>query len=321
MNMKTNILNKIINTILFFILSFLLSACSGNNNSPSDTPTTGVIEIAVDESFSPVIEAEVSVFEGIYKEASIIPKYLPETEAFKLLLNDSVRMIVVSRDLNTQEKKYFADKNFFPKTIKIASDGIAFIVNKDNPDTIFTTQMINGIFLGKYKYWNEIDSKRKKEEIKVVFDNPNSGTVHFAIDSICFGNNFSPQVSAVATNKAVIEYVKNNPHSIGIIGGSWISDRNDSTCLSFLKTIKVASIARDSVIDTQNSFAPYQAYVALHQYPYVRNIYIILSEPRSGLASGLTSFITSDRGQRIVLKSGIVPATQPLRIIKVRDDL
>ena len=229
-------------------------------------------------------------------------------------------MIVVSRDLTNDEKKFFEEKNFFPKTIKIASDGIAFILNKDNQDSVFTSKMIKGILTGKYRYWNEINPKRKKEEIKVVFDNPNSGTVHYAIDSICSGQKFSPQVSAVETNKSVIEYVKNNPNSIGIIGGSWISNRDDSTCLSFLETIKVASITKDSIINTQNSYAPYQAYVALNKYPYVRNIYIIISEPRTGLASGLTSFITSDRGQRIILRSGIVPATQPLRVINVRDN-
>jgi len=307
--------------ICFFILSFILFSCSQNNNSPTDTPTTGIIEIAVDESFAPIIEAEISVFEGLYKEASIIPRYTPETEAFKLLLDDSVRMIVVTRDLNAKEKKFFESKHFFPKSIKIATDGIAIILNNENPDTVFTTEMIQGILLGKYTYWNEINPKRKKEKIKVVFDNPNSGTVHYAIDSICNGKGFASHVSAVETNKAVIEFVKENPFSIGIIGGSWISDRDDSTCLSFLNTIKVASITKDSVINTENAFAPYQAYVALHQYPYVRNIFIILSEPRTGLASGLTSFITSDRGQRIILKSGIVPATQPVRLINVREEL
>ena len=313
-------MNNLKIAICIFILSFLQFACTENKKSPTDTPTTGLIDIAVDESFTPIMESEINVFEGLYREASIIPRFLPETDAFKLLLSDSVRMIVVTRDLNAQEKKYFEEKNFFPKTIKIASDGIAFILNKENQDTIFTTKIIKGILTGKYKYWNEINPKRKKEEIKVVFDNPNSGTVHYAIDSICFGNKFSPQVSAVETNKAVIEFVKNNPLSIGIIGGSWISNREDSTSLSFLNTIKVASITRDSLINGQNAYAPYQAYVALHKYPYVRNIYIVISEPRTGLASGLTSFITSDRGQRIILKSGIVPATQPLRIISVRDN-
>ena len=318
--MKT-IPNKFISGACIFMLSFVLFACSNNSNTPTDTPTTGIIEIAVDESFKPIMEAEIGVFEGLYRDASIIPNYLPETESIKLLLDDSVRMIVVSRDITENEKKYFEAKKFFPKTIKIASDGIAFILHKDNPDSIFTTKMISGILTGKYKYWNEIFPKRKKEEIKVVFDNPNSGTVHYALDSICNGEKFSSQVSAVETNTAVIDFVKNNPFSIGIIGGSWISDRDDTTSLSFLKVVKVASISKEAIATTQNSFAPYQAYVALHQYPYVRDIYIILTDPRSGLATGFTSFITSDRGQRIILKYGIVPETQPLRIVNVRDEL
>jgi len=302
-------------------LSILLVSCSENKNSPTDTPTSGIIEIAVDESFAPIIEAEINVFEGIYKDASIIPRYVPETDAVKLLLDDSVRLIVVSRDLTDKEKEYFESKKFFPKTVNVGKDGMALIVNNDNPDSIFTTEMISGILTGKIKFWNEINPKRKKEEIKVVFDNPNSGTVHFAIDSICGGKEFSSQVYALNTNKAVVEFVNNNPLSIGIIGGSWISDREDSTCLSFLKSIKVASITRDNVVNTQNSFAPYQAYVALRQYPYVRNINIIISEPRAGLATGFSSFVSCDKGQRIMLKYGLVPVNQPLRIINVREDL
>jgi len=37
------------------------------------------------------------------------------------------------------------------------------------------------------------------------------------------------------------------------------------------------------------------------------------------LPSGLTTFLTSDKGQRIILKSGLVPATQPVRIVHIKD--
>jgi phosphate transport system substrate-binding protein len=34
----------------------------------------------------------------------------------------------------------------------------------------------------------------------------------------------------------------------------------------------------------------------------------------------LTPFVASDKGQRVVLKAGLVPATMPLRIVEVSQE-
>jgi len=44
-----------------------------------------------------------------------------------------------------------------------------------------------------------------------------------------------------------------------------------------------------------------------------------LNDPRSALPWGFASFLASDRGQRIILKSGLVPATQPVRVVNIKD--
>ena len=41
---------------------------------------------------------------------------------------------------------------------------------------------------------------------------------------------------------------------------------------------------------------------------------------KSGLPSGLTSFLTDFRGQRIILKSGLVPATAAVRIVDAKEE-
>lgn len=77
------------------------------------------------------------------------------------------------------------------------------------------------------------------------------------------------------------------------------------------------AVSREDIATIENSYKPYQAYIALNNYPLCRNIYAILNDPRNGLASGFASFLTSDRGQKIILKTGIVPATQPVRIVNI----
>ena len=67
-------------------------------------------------------------------------------------------------------------------------------------------------------------------------------------------------------------------------------------------------------------YQPYQAYMAQGKYPLLRDVVMISREARSGLASGFMAFVASDKGQRIVLKSGLVPATMPIRIIEVNHE-
>lgn len=80
------------------------------------------------------------------------------------------------------------------------------------------------------------------------------------------------------------------------------------------------AVSRADSATVENSFKPYQAYLALNQYPLTRNVYILLNDPKSGLPSGLSSFLTDFRGQRIILKSGLVPATAAVRIVNVQDE-
>ena len=77
-----------INTFFLFVFvcSILLSACnndSKNKQVVNDTPTSGTINISVDESFRPVIEEAIKVYEGSFPDAHIIAHYKPEAECFK----------------------------------------------------------------------------------------------------------------------------------------------------------------------------------------------------------------------------------------------
>lgn len=69
--------------------------------------------------------------------------------------------------------------------------------------------------------------------------------------------------------------------------------------------------------ESTRGYKPYQAYLALRQYPLTHDIYILVNDPRGALPTGLMTFLTGERGQRIILKSGLVPATQPVNIRQV----
>ena len=298
----------------------LFSACQSKpKDGQTDTYTSGVIAIAADESFQPIVQEEIDVFESLFPLAGIVPRYLTEVEAVNLLLKDSLRLAITSRRLTSEEMNSFNSRKFFPQEIKIATDGLALITHPNNPDTLIRVQDIRRILTGEAKQWKEIYPTSRLKEIRLVFDNKNSSTVRFAVDSICKGAPLSKQVRALNTNKEVIEYVAKNPDAVGIIGVNWLSDRNDSTGLSFGKEVQVMSVSTAAKATSANSYKPYQAYLFYGDYPLARNIYALLNDPRGALPWGFASFLTSDRGQRIILKSGLVPATQPVRVVNVKD--
>ena len=66
---------------------------------------SGTIHISVDETFKPVIDSQIQVFEALYPNAKIIADYKPEAECFKDLIKDSTRMIIVTRGLTPRGRK------------------------------------------------------------------------------------------------------------------------------------------------------------------------------------------------------------------------
>jgi phosphate transport system substrate-binding protein len=82
-----------------------LSACREIKTDPSlDTRAKGKINISADESFKPVIEAQVQVYEADYPDVKLNVHYKPEADCLNDLLVDSVRMIIVTRYISPDEK-------------------------------------------------------------------------------------------------------------------------------------------------------------------------------------------------------------------------
>ena len=167
----------------------VLAACKQKpKDGRTDTYTSGTVAIAADESFQPIVQEEIDVFEALYPLADIVPHYVTEVEAVNLLLKDSLRLAITSRRLTPEEKYSFNSRKFFPQEIKIATDGLALITNLDNPDSLISVDAIRGILTGEKKRWKDIyPDSPLTGEIQLVFDNKNSSTVRFAIDSICHG--------------------------------------------------------------------------------------------------------------------------------------
>lgn len=309
-------------SIVAFITLVIVSGCGKLNRNPySDTPTTGIIKIGVDETFKNIIDAELMVFGGIYNYAKITPVYATEEQCVRMLLDDSVRLIITYRPLYENEKESFRKREIIPREIKIAKDAIAVIINPENKDTLMSMNELKEILTGGITQWDQIGNKSSTGDIDLIFDNKKSSILQYVIDSVSHVDSLPKHAYAMDSTVDVVNYVANHRNALGFIGVSLVSDTDDSTQMSFLKRVNVVALSKNVQPTSDNSYKPYQAYIYQGDYPLTREVWAINAEPRNGLATGFTAFLASDRGQRIILKSGIVPAVAPIRIVNVRDHL
>lgn len=306
---KKNYLN-----FLYVIIALTLYSCAGGPNEPTDTPTSGEVSIVVDESFQQLFDTEIYTFHSLYTNAKVNALYLPESEALQRLISDSCKVVVMCRDLTTDERKKFEQANIFPISTKIAEDAIALIVNNENKDTTITVDRIKSILLGKDTLWNQINKNSQLGKINIVFDNNGSANTGYMKDTLLHGKSFSKNAFAVKSNPEVIDYVSQHKNAMGVLSVNWISDRDDTVTMNFLKKIKVVALAKDS---TSKAVKPYQAYIKTKEYPFTRGVYMINRQTRAGLGMGFVSFVAGEKGQIMILKAGLVPAVSPVRLVEI----
>jgi ABC-type phosphate transport system substrate-binding protein len=322
---KNNIVNKHITDnylppMRFLLLSFLLTviSCGGGKNRVLDeTPTRGNIKISVDESFQPIMDSEVYTFTHLYKSAKIKPSYKPEYDVINDFMNDSVKVIVTSKKLSDYQIQYLRDTLVIARTTTYAYDALALVTNKANNDTLLKYNTIKDIFLGKIKKWNEINPKSKLGDIRVIFDNTKSGNIRYFKDLFEIKDTLGSNFYALKNNAEVIDFVSRNSDALGIISVNWISDKDDSLSMSFIKKVNVLAISQQFVNDG-SYYRPYQGSIYDKSYPFVREVYFISRETFAGLGSGFINWACAEQGQRIVLKSGLVPATMPIRLVQIK---
>ncbi|MGG9963317.1 PstS family phosphate ABC transporter substrate-binding protein [Ferruginibacter sp. SUN106] len=270
----------------------LLSACNNNyKGTETDSPTEGVINISVDESYKPIIEEQIKVFESSFPGAKIIAHYKTEADCFKDLLKDSAtRMIIATHGLNAKEEDYFKNNlGYVPAWNDLASDAIVVVVNGKSNDTLFTKERLRQQLSG---------ALGKKQTF--VFDGLNATSiVRFAVDSILNGARFdSTIVKAVKSSKEVLDYVATDENAIGFVGISWIGNPEDTAQVNMLKKIKMAYIKCDRCPDSPY-VKPTQLGILTRRYPLVRGLYYVVKERNAGLGTGFVSFLKNERGQLI----------------------
>jgi len=292
---------------VLFILSCI--GCIGINTGKQNY-TEGITSIVADESFAPIIEDQLFVFRDNYPKAHINMIYKPENELLNTFLNDTVRVAIMSRQLNAEEKKIFENKKITIRVNRIAVDGIALVINESARDSIITVDEIINTMQGK------------KGRIKsLVFDNANSSTVRYLKELSKIKDLPSSGIYALKSNPEVIRFVADNPGAIGVVGVNWIQEPGKETEQYAVKLRMMGVKNQQGKPGSDQYYLPDQNNLALGLYPLTRDLYIINCSGGPGVGAGFASFLAGEKGQRIVLKSGLLPDRIPSREILIRNKL
>lgn len=298
--------------LIGFVVLLSLQSCQqkATPTAPPESINKGSIKIGVDESCQPIVDEEAYIFKKLNKEAKPDIIYRPENGVLRLLLNDSVRVAVLSRELNASEKKILTDRTLPAVTYRFAVDALTLIVNQASADTLITVNEIKKILRGETKTGTSI-----------VFDNPNSSLVRYLKEFAGIKDLVNlKNIYSVKTNKEVIKYISQHPDAIGITGFSWLNDP-DADYADAVKKVKIVAVKDEKSKDAPDQyFKPSQTTLALKQYPLIRNLYIVNCTGKVGLGWGFAYFILGERGQRIVLRSGLLPDSIPQREISIKQN-
>ena len=293
----------------FFLLLFFVYSCNqGNAPKKEETILKGSTSIFVDETLTPIMEEQVAVFENNY-EAKIKLISKSESETVNSLFNEKGAIAVLSRNLTPEELKTFKQRKINPKVTPFAIDAVAFITNKSSKDSLIALKDVISFMQGK-----SIPSIKG-----LVFDNLNSSTARY-LNSLA-GIKTIPEkgVFSFKTNDEVIKHVSENDGMIGVVGVNWLSQPQPDM-QKYVDNVSALSVKG---LTGDGYFLPSQNNIAEKKYPLARDLYIINCQGYSGLGMGFASFVGGDVGQRIILKSGLLPVRIPTRkftIVKSQND-
>ncbi|WCT12766.1 PstS family phosphate ABC transporter substrate-binding protein [Mucilaginibacter jinjuensis] len=306
--MKNSIKLMLLSSVLILLFITCQQKKADKYKANDDEPHKGEINIAVDESFKPIVDEEAYVFKGIYTEAKPNFKYETENDVLRSFFNDSVRVAILSRKLDTNETRILKNRTLPPEIIPFAVDAVSLIVNKASNDTLITVADIKNMLAGK-----------TKTDKSIVFDNPNSSLVRYLKEFTGSKDLTQKNIYALKSNKEVLNYVSTHENAIGIIGFSWLNDP-DPDYAAAVNNVKIVGVRDEgSKQFAKEYYKPSQTTLALKQYPLSRHLYIINSTGKLGLGRGFTDFLASERGQRIILKSGLLPDSIPQRLINIKE--
>lgn len=302
----------------------------------------GSATIFCDDGFKNILQEEIEVFEFSYPESSIIPFYVSEQEAIDTLLADATQAIIVTKELSQEDKDYMKKK--FKRVVRshcIAVDAVALITNKDNDVKSLSMKEIGEILNGQITKWTQL-AGNDTTAIKLVFDNAGGSTVSYLKEKFLDKDKLisdNPNAFAQKNNAEVFDIVKKDKNALGVISVSWLgsdlsaaknvpldqrvqdyTNENDTIVPTLTTEVNVVKVSNPTEANDYDmtAYEPYQVYINSGEYPLFRKVYMISTASNSTVLHSFYTFVTGFAGQKIIMKTGILPFHSSARVVELK---
>lgn len=276
----------------------LLNSCFSDDK---DTPQVGNIVISSDASFQNLMEHLSSRYMALYPESKI--QFLPQEEnrAFNDLITGKVRVILMSRDLNSNEKKsYRVAVGKDPVLAKVAGDALVFVVSNKSSRQFLDTDEVKSLLTDGSKTF--------------IMNGKNSSNFNFLIQKTKIKSK-DAVVGKLETDEDIVRGIPNIPNKIGVVSLNTISNPYSDVISHLRKSVRILSIVDKEGKETR----PEPEYIRNLSYPYARILYFLTNEPYFGLGNGFIRFSCFQKGQIIVKKQGLQPYHNYERKVRLRE--
>jgi phosphate transport system substrate-binding protein len=270
------------NWCLFLILGIIWGCQGKENKRPSIYE--GKINVAMDESIMPLIQAETDGYKMHYPKAGFETFVMPETQAVKWLLSDSMDVICITRLLNEEEMAIVNKREIKYIPAPMALDAVVLITHPDSDLKQLSLDELKDLFKGKGR--------------KLVFDVGSSSNLNHVLSTLGIKEFDKDAVVAAGSNLKVFDFVKKDKSAIGFVGFNMISEKSNEGSVELRNSVKILSV---------DGIAPSKGTIVEQVYPFHRTIYLHTLGTAWGVENGFIRFACTKPGQLIAEKMGLVP--------------
>jgi phosphate transport system substrate-binding protein len=294
-------------------LCLALLAITGCSREPGSTSLTrGAVTVEVDEAVAPVMHAEAAEFQRQYPDSRISLRVAEGREAVANFAADSVKIVILARALNKEERDALAAGKVAFEEYHVAQTAVTVVAHEGTPVKALRMGQVDSIFSGRITRW-----PGTRTVIEPVIGGINSSTNEVFRTLALGGKAITMAATPVASTTELVEHVRTTPGAVGIVGLAWLKGITpDVTVMSLSRP----GVAADSTEPPGRAYSPAQAYVFKGWYPLSAPVYIYSREVTRDIGYGFIAFVSGAEGQKVILNGGLVPVTMPVRLIQLSSE-
>jgi phosphate transport system substrate-binding protein len=212
------------------------------------------------------------------------------------LINGTTDICASSRAINATELNAATARSVSPQRVTLGLDGIAVMVNSQNPVSELALDQLKKIYTGEYDNWRDVGGP--DQSILVLTRESSSGTFLFFRERVLNNADYASTVLMLPSNAAVTKAVTESAAAIGY-GGLAYAEQS------------AAKILRIRVTPDSVAVLPTVAAVQTFRYPITRPLYLYTNGEPAGNVKSFLEFCLSEAGQKIVTDAGFVTVPEP----------